>query len=178
MPSPRLLACGMLSKYPEKSPILQRMLTTSSAAKFHSKAYKQHLTALYFTPGLPKSWIAWQLESRGKNPKTGMRKLRRVALNPENRRKWEYMGPRNLFFIGQPEVYYYYQRRDPRRRTWHPFWALPVFFDHIKEGMTHAEIEKMYGLAPGMVHKFLKTRSVTKDHGELRNKKNLKSWGK
>lgn len=157
MPAKRLMAMGLLSKYPDKSSVLSRFLT--GKPRRHYTEYEiQHMVALYYTPELPKSWIAWQFESRGYDPEYVMKNLRRTIHYNGRKEKWKHLGPQNVPFIGQPEVQRYYDRRDPRAtRIWHPNWALAVFNDHLKQGMNLREISEMYNISyvslRGVIHR-------------------------
>lgn len=151
MPSKRLLCCGLLSKYPEKSSIKQR-LQSSRSFTFTEDQIKQ-IVALYYTPGLSKSWIDWQFVKQGHKPDLILRKIRRIAQNPKNRQKYEHLGWENLDYIGPEEVQRYYDRRKPTGQTTHPNWAIAVILDYIKKGMTQAQIAEMYNLNSSQISK-------------------------
>lgn len=156
----RLLVCGLLSKYPLKSTIVLRFVKKRRANKHWTLEEKKQVTALFWTPGLKKTWIAYQFEKHGCNPIYVMDTITKIACNPENRRRWEHLGKQNILYITQEHVMRYYQRRDPRKKLNHPHWALPFFYDHKKAGMTERQIEKMYGLTFQSIDYLIRRKSL------------------
>ena len=145
MPSPRLLLCGLLSKYPEKSSVFQKIITIGRGQRY-TDAEKMHIVAMMWTPELPLRWIWHQFEPHISSKKDHfMARLRRIQYHPEYRSRWEHLGEQNIQFIGQPEVERYYLRRPPGKTTY-PFWAVPVLRQHVKGGMKQAEVDRMYNL--------------------------------
>lgn len=169
MPSKRLLAMGLLSKYPKKSWVLKRFLNRKKGIKY-TDAEKSHITALMFTPHLPASWIEYQLQQYGEDkPEHALRSLKSIAYKPENRERWEHLGKENLMFIGQPEVEYFYLRRNPNKRVFHPSWAIPIIADHIKEGMSGPAIARKYNIHHNQVYSMLKRNMFDYDRSSRYN---------
>lgn len=163
MPSERLILCGLLSKYPKKSWVFQKIINPRQGVSY-TDAEKMHIVGLMFTPELPKSWIWHQFKPFAKTSERNfMLRLRRVAYNHHNRERWGHIGQRNLMHIGQPEVLRYYQRSDPDRYFWHPNWAIPHLVQHVKDGMKMTEIEAMYGLPANTMQK-LRRRNIMLPH--------------
>lgn len=154
MPSKRLLTMGLLDQYPTKSRILTRFVT--NGGKWFSPAQIQSMVALYHTPGIPKSWMEYQFDQHGLPPRKSMKKLRRFALNPEYRAKWQHLGDENITMIGQPEVERFYARRNPNKEAALPAWAVAIFLDHQKQGMSRAAIAAKYNLSPGSLKHAMK----------------------
>lgn len=143
MPKDRLLTMGLLSKYPKKSWILKHFLDPNDR-RYYSDAEKMHMAALWFTPELPKSWIKHQFQTYSdRNPDHLMQYVNVQAYR--NKEKYGHLGQQNILFIGQPEVERYYLRRPPQLKAYHPSWAVPIFNDHVKSGMTIADIARKYG---------------------------------
>lgn len=164
MPSDRLLVCGLLSKYPTKSTVFQKINNPKKGMRY-TDAEKMHITAMMWTPDLPKSWIWWQFQPYCKtSERKFMQRMRNICYNHRNRARWEHLGMQNIQYIGQPEVMRYYERANPNRQLRHPSWAVAQLVQHMKEGMKMVEIERMYGL-PFRTMSKLRARGSMKFHG-------------
>ena len=175
MPSKRLLAMGLLSKYPLKSSVLKKFIHPNRGMNY-TDYEKMHITALYFTPGISPIWLGYQFQKLGLYPVTALSRMRKMAYRTENRSRWEHLGQENLLFIGQPEVERYFLRRDITRRVNIPNWVLPIFNDHIKQGWTQVKIAKTYKLNKYTVFKTLKYRSMFVPHRPATHLNG--NWGK
>jgi hypothetical protein len=145
MPSRRLLLMGLLSKYPNRSSVLQKFATNTVGSKY-SDFEKMHITATQFTPGMTKAWLGFQFEQLGMDEQKALRKMRMIAYAPKNRARWEHLGQENVLHIGPVEVERYFLRRNPHRGVYIPNWALPVFNDDLKRGMSKTAVAEKYGL--------------------------------
>ncbi len=156
MPKKQLLAMGLLSKIPTRSKVLQRFIKRKG--KHYTDRQKMHMTALYHTPGISKSWMADQFESYGMNPKRAMETVGRVACAPKNKARWGHLGQQNIQFLGPDELQRYISRA--KRKVIIPPWAIPILNDHVKQGMKQADIARKYGISAGGLNVILKTRSM------------------
>lgn len=154
MPKPRLLTMGLLDKYPLKSKTMTRFLNAHSGIRY-TDAEKQNMVALWFMPELPHSWVAYQFEARGYDPEWAMNKLRQIVYK-RAKPEWRELGQRNVLMIGQPEVERYYERRNPNMSMWHPSWAIPIFNENLKQGMSQRQVAAKYGMQTSSLEKVLK----------------------
>ena len=115
-----------------------------------------HMVALYHTPYLSKEWIRDQFVQRGLDPREDMRRFAYLACKYRDR--WKHLGERNLKFIGQPEVERYFTRSTRKLKI--PPWALPIFNDHVKQGMTQKAIAVKYGLSRKAINECINRRSM------------------
>ena len=169
MPKRRLLVAGLLSDYPLRSPVFQKMLNREGTRHRWTDAQKMHVTALYWTPGLSNRWVTYQLERFGcSSPEHRFTKLRKLAAKPENRSRWEHLGQENLLYITKREVFNYYKYHPPGI-LWHPSWALLIFQDYRKQGKSVSEIARMHGIDDGVLRDTLKRRSLFKPHARNPN---------
>jgi hypothetical protein len=133
------------------------------STRAYTEEERMHATAIYFTPELPRTWIAYQFAKRGLNSDKYMVRFRKIALNPKNPPHWRELGIRNLQFIGPEELLYYYQRSNPNKQHTHPSWAIAIFNELVKQGRTQRSIEAEYGLKPTTIcdFKFTGRNSLT-----------------
>lgn len=138
------MAMGLLSEYPHMSPTFRKFTARTTRKPHYTDRNKMHMVALYWTPELSRNWIRYQFEQAGMDGPWAMKNLRKYAYNHENRRRWEHLGQQNILFIGQPEVQRYFERRKTYTRI--PSWAIPIFNDHRKQGMSLQAIADKYGI--------------------------------
>lgn len=174
----RLLCMGLLSGQPLKSKVLQHFLEPGRGKKY-SDSEKAHMVGLWWMPGLPHNWIRHQLATLApdRNTEHLIRYIKTQAYNPENRRRWEYLGEQNVTYIGQPEVErYFHRRKRGNTRIFVPFWALPVINDHLKQGWTMVKIAKHYDIHMSLVQR-MKKRSMFHPYGWQKENNHLReNW--
>lgn len=171
MPSQRLLTMGLLSKHPSKSSVLKRFTAPPGPyTRRYTDYEKMHMVALWYTPGLSKTWIFEQFAKYGLSQKAVMDRMMRIVHDKKNRAKWEHLGQRNILFIGQPEVERYFARSEnPRLKV--PNWALPILNDEIKRGLTQTDVAHKYGLSRLTVR-----RCLNRSMFEPRRNEGLLPW--
>lgn len=154
MPKAQLLSCGLLTEYPTKSSVFNKLVAGKPHVRL-TKREKMHIVALYWTPELPKSWIEHQFRQAGASKRI-MGRLRKIAYDPRYRSRWEHLGPKNVGFIGQKEVEIFYNRRIEGQRIYHPSWAVPVLRDEKKRGLTVPQICQKYKIHRRALEKLMK----------------------
>ncbi len=145
----RLVLCGLLSKYPRRSQVVQR-INTPTSHKF-TAAQRMHIVATRFTPELAPSWVYYQFERLGGNYTAAEKVFNRIAYQQPGRSKYEWLGMNNLQFIGHEEIERYYLRRNPNKGIGHPSWVLPYFLDARKQGKTLRQIGEALELTDNQV---------------------------
>ena len=167
MPKPALLAMGLLSKQPQSSTIFKRYGNHRGTKPFTQREI-MHAVALYWTPELPKRWIAWQFRDCERKPEDIMRTIRKWAYHPYYRDKWQHLGRKNLEFIGLDEVQAFYDRYPPGNRSI-PSWALIVINDLHKRGETKVGIARRFGLNRHTVRIAILNRTIFEPNGRARS---------
>lgn len=138
---------GLLSEHPRQSAVLRKFLNNKVGGKRYTPLDKINMIALWFTPQLPKSWICAQFETLGMDPAIARKRITWIVKRSDYH-KWKHLGQENILHIGQPEVQRYFDRKPKHLRNTHvPIWAIPIFQDHIKQGMTQKAIAEKYGIA-------------------------------
>lgn len=138
----KLYAMGLLSDRPERRKVFQKFVSNDSRKRYSGFDQKE-IVGLYFTPDLPRSWIAYQFERLGYDPEKMMRRLRFTALR--HKHKWKHVGPDNVMFIGEAEVERFYARKNPASNNTFPPWAIAVFRAQRKRGVTLKAIADKHG---------------------------------
>ena len=175
MPSKRLMAMGLLSKYPAKSSIVQKVMIRGLNKPNYTKYEIAHMVAVYFMPGLPRHWLLYQFERLGsENPMACYKTVQRIAY--KHRDKYIHLAHENVLFMGHDEIERFYLRRNPRTKASHPSWAIGYFGDMVKKGMKLREIAEKLNLPMNSVKYALYDRSMFTDNTRNPNPVDFGTW--